>query len=194
MIKINPDWTLFLDRDGVINRRLPDDYVKRWSEFEFMPGAPEAIAMLSTLFGRIFVVTNQQGIGKGLMSTEDLQAIHQQMAQEIKRAGGRIDGIYFCPHLHTDGCNCRKPRPGMAWQALADFPAIDFSHAIMVGDTPGDIEFGHNVGMRAAFVAKPTELPPPHTNWQFPSLFNFAQYLICCQELGAHAKITSVAP
>ncbi len=174
MSSIDKTWTLFLDRDGVINRRLVDDYVKNWSEFQFEPRVPAAIAALAKVFGKIFIVTNQQGIGKGLMSETNLQHIHNQMIVEINRAGGRIDKIYFCPHLRTDHCNCRKPRIGMALQAKEDFPEIDFSRAIMVGDTPADIEFGKNAGMKTVFISE-EECSPPHTDWHFASLVNFAE-------------------
>lgn len=176
LIKLNKSWTLFLDRDGVINHRLMDDYVKNWSEFQFEPGVPEAIALFSKIFRRIFVVTNQQGIGKNIMSVDDLLNIHHKMRSEIEAAGGRIDKVYYCPHLRTDDCNCRKPRIGMALQAQSDFPEIDFSQSIMVGDTPSDIEFGKRAGMHTVFISK-EENSPPHTDWQFPSLHNFATHL-----------------
>ncbi len=170
------NWTLFLDRDGVINRRLVDDYVKSWSEFAFLSGVPEAIAHFSRRFARIVVVTNQQGIGKGLMTKADLQSIHHQMVLKIEQAGGRIDKVYFCPHHRQDDCACRKPRIGMAEQAKVDFPEIDFTKSIMIGDTPSDIEFGHRAGMRTVFVSK-TEHAPPHTDLQVASLADFANKL-----------------
>lgn len=174
--KIDKSWTLFLDRDGVINRRLLDDYVKSWSEFEFLPGVPEAIAGFSERFGRIVVVTNQQGIAKDLMTESDLQSIHNQMILEIQKVGGRIDKVYYCPHHRQDNCACRKPRIGMAEQAKADFPEIDFATSIMIGDTPSDIEFGKRAGMRTVFVST-TEHAPPHADLQVASLAVFADKL-----------------
>ena len=165
-----------MDRDGVINHRLKDDYVKNWSEFQFEPGVPEAIALFSNVFGRIFIVTNQQGIGKNIMTEDNLHDIHHKMVTEIEAAGGRIDKVYYCPHLRTEDCNCRKPRIGMALQAKENFPEIDFSRSIMVGDTPSDIEFGKRAGMRTVFISK-EENPPPHTDWQFQLLNDFARYL-----------------
>lgn len=160
----------------MINHRLKDDYVKNWSEFQFEPGVPEAIASFSKVFGRIFVVTNQQGIGKNIMIEDNLHDIHHKMVTEIEAAGGRIDKVYYCPHLRKEDCNCRKPRIGMALQAKENFPEIDFSRSIMVGDTPSDIEFGKRAGMRTVFISK-EENPPPYTDWQFQLLHDFARYL-----------------
>ncbi|MDX1940118.1 MAG: HAD family hydrolase [Saprospiraceae bacterium] len=172
-MNIDKSWTLFLDRDGVINHRLMEDYVKTWSEFQFLPGALDAIVYFSTLFGKIFVVTNQQGIAKGLMSEVDLQNIHQEMLNKINNAGGRIDKIYYCPHSRYDYCNCRKPRIGMALQAQKDFPDIDFNKSIMAGDTPSDIEFGKNAGMKKVFISQEQHVPP-YSDWHVKSLIDFA--------------------
>ena len=153
---IDKSWTLFLDRDGVINRRLLDDYVKRWDEFEFLPGVKEAIAKLSRIFGRVVIVSNQQGIGKGLMTEKDLDHIHSMMVHEIEEAGGRIDAIYHCPELKEKNPECRKPKPGMALQAQKDFPEIDFEKSVMIGDSESDIEFGKRLGMLTVFTKKLT--------------------------------------
>jgi len=146
------DWTLFLDRDGVINRRLIDDYVKKPEEFEFLPKVLESIAIFSKIFKHIFIVTNQQGIGKGLMSEADLEIIHRKMIQEIETKGGRIDKVYYCPDLASSNSKNRKPEIGMALQAQKDFPDIDFSKSLMVGDSKGDIKFGKNAGMITVFI------------------------------------------
>lgn len=146
-LNIDHSWSLFLDRDGVINKRLIDDYVKIPAEFEFLPGVPEAISKFSTIFGRIFVVTNQRGIARGLMTEDDLQIVHKLMLDDIKNAGGRIDKIYYCPHDRNQGCGCRKPDIGMALKAKQDYPEVDFSKAIMLGDSTSDIKFGENAGM-----------------------------------------------
>ncbi len=146
-LKIDRSWTLFLDRDGVINKRLIDDYVKNIGEFEFLPGTEKAIARFSKIFGKIFIVTNQRGIARGLMSVKDLEVINGFMLKKIEEAGGKIDKVYFCPHDRDENCGCRKPSPGMAFKARQEFPGIDFSKSIMVGDTDSDIEFGKNAGM-----------------------------------------------
>ena len=140
-------WTLFLDRDGVINHRIPGAYVRHWDEFEFMEDVPAAIASFSKIFGRIVVVTNQQGIGKGLMTAEQLVALHDKMYREIMKVGGRIDAVYFCPKLATENPICRKPETGMAYQAQRNFPEINFKKSVMVGDSLSDMGFGSKVGM-----------------------------------------------
>ena len=104
-LNINKDWTLFLDRDGVINKKLENDYVKHWIEFEFIEGTLDALKILNSIFGTIVVVTNQQGIGKGIYRTEDLELIHQNMLYEINYLGGRIDKVYFLSCLlYTSRC------------------------------------------------------------------------------------------
>ena len=140
-------WTLFLDRDGVINHRIPGAYVRHWEEFEFLENVPKAIAEFSKIFGRIVVVTNQQGIGKGLMTADELVALHDKMYREVMNAGGRIDAVYFCPKLATENPICRKPEAGMAYQAQRNFPSINFKKSVMVGDSLSDMGFGSKVGM-----------------------------------------------
>jgi len=146
------DWTLFLDRDGVINRRLVDDYVKKLEEFEFLPKVLKSIAIFSKAFKHIFIVTNQQGVGKGLMTEVDLEIIHKKMLEEIEAQGGRIDKVYHCPDLASSNSKNRKPEIGMALKAQKDFPDIEFSKSLMVGDSKGDIKFGKNAGMITVFI------------------------------------------
>ena len=105
--------TLFLDRDGVINKKLEGRYVRDFSEFEFMEGTIDAISKLTNKFNRIIIITNQQGIGKGIMSDADLNILHTKMEERIEQLGGKINKIYYCPHLEELDCLCRKPRPGM---------------------------------------------------------------------------------
>jgi len=144
--------TLFLDRDGVINRRLPGAYVADSKDFHFLPGVLAVMPQLAQLFHPIIVITNQQGIGKGLMSQADLDRIHSSMIQEVNQAGGRIDGIYTCPHLKTVNCSCRKPRPGLIEQALQDFPSIDLSKAILAGDSLSDLQLGAALGIPTIWI------------------------------------------
>ncbi len=152
-------WTLFLDRDGVINRCLIGDYVKNWSEFEFLEATLSAIPKLNSSFRRIVVVTNQQGVGKGLMSQSDLDLIHDKMLSEIQNAGGFLDKIYACTDLAIHNSLNRKPNIGMGLQAQQDFPDIDFRYAIMVGDTITDMQFGQGLGMRTVFVGDEAARP-----------------------------------
>lgn len=150
--ELDAGWTLFLDRDGVINKRKPGGYITRPEEFEFLPGVLEAFYRFDELFAYIIVVSNQQGVGKGLMSVEQLNKVNEYMKSSIENAHGRVDEIYVCTEL--DGFNswCRKPSPGMALQAKKDFPEIDFSKSIMVGDMESDIVFGKNLGMKTVFI------------------------------------------
>lgn len=149
---VDGTWALFLDRDGTINKRLHGRYVTDWDQFEFLEGAMEGISDLNPIFGTIALVTNQQGIGKGLMTHERLHDIHEQMMERIAANGGRIDEIYYCPHLAEDDPMCRKPNPGMAIQAATDFPDIIFTKSMMVGDTETDMEFGRRLGMVTVLI------------------------------------------
>ena len=174
--------TLFLDRDGVINRRTPGDYVKHPSEFVPETGAMQALGMLSPHFSHIVVVTNQAGVGKGVMNETDLAAVHQKMRTLAGVAGGRIDGIYYCPHRPDAGCACRKPATGMAMQARSEFPEIDFSRAWMVGDSASDMVFGKTLGMKTILINGKFEdtdaLDALSIDDRFDSLFDFARFFL----------------
>jgi histidinol-phosphate phosphatase family protein len=173
--------TLFLDRDGVINVRVPGEYVKTPDEFFPAEGMTDAIRMLSAHFDCIVVVTNQAGISKGLMTEEDLDLIHEKMKGLIAEAGGRIDGIYYCPHSSQAGCPCRKPASGMAWMAQIDFPEIEFEDAWLAGDSVADIEFGKRLGMRTVLIeGKPEETHLADTlgaDYRFRDLAAFAKFI-----------------
>ncbi len=140
--------TLFLDRDGVINKKLERRYVRNWQEFDFMPNALLAIKKLSNKFERIIVVTNQQGIGKAIMTIDELSVLHELMKKEIVENGGKIDKIYFCPHLEKENCDCRKPAIGMIKRAIKDFPTLNLKQTFLVGDSPSDIEAGERAGIK----------------------------------------------
>lgn len=152
MIKIDKNWTLFLDRDGVINERIPKGYVMEPDQLVLEVAVADAIAEFNQLFARVVVVTNQQGIGKGLMTTEQLDTVHEKLRSELAASGAYVDEIYYCPELADSGSKCRKPEGGMAMQAKADFPEIDFSKSIMVGDTITDLQFGKRLGMKTIFI------------------------------------------
>lgn len=153
MIKIDDTWSLFLDRDGVINHKIPNDYVKNYSELKFINGTLESLSKLSQLFKYIFIVTNQQGIGKGIMTVQDLETLHNKMLSDIEQHNAQIDKIYYCPELAIHNPNCRKPNIGMALQAKKDFPDIDFKKSVMVGDSISDMEFANNAGIeKAVFI------------------------------------------
>ncbi len=146
--EIDQSWTLFLDRDGVINVRKMGGYILSPSEFEFLPGVLEAIRFFTNKFHKIVVVTNQQGIAKGLMTECNLNDIHRYMCDEVLKNNGKIDACFFAPDLKSEINSLRKPNPGMAFLAKNEFPEIDFTKSIMVGDTDTDIIFGKNLGMK----------------------------------------------
>jgi histidinol-phosphate phosphatase family protein len=176
---IDPTWTLFLDRDGVINHEKKLDYILNWNEFKFYDGVKEALNILHQHFSIIVMVTNQKGVGKQLMTIDDLHYIHSNMIAEIETAGGRIDRIYHCSDLDDHSPN-RKPNAGMALQAKQHFPAIDFSKSIIVGNKPSDMKFGRNAGMHTVFVATTNpevEFPNPLIDLRFNDLLAFAQAL-----------------
>lgn len=169
--------TLFLDRDGVVNDEIRDGYVLRPDMFHFSEGVLAAMPLLAKHFDRILMVTNQRCIGRGLLSPEGLQEIHAQMLQQIEQHGGRIDRIYFCPDLDNSS-PCRKPATGMGLQAKQDFPEIDFSNAVMIGNTLGDMQFGKTLGMQTVFIpsTRPeTPFPHPLIDQRYQNLLQFAQ-------------------
>ncbi|HRI60771.1 MAG TPA: HAD family hydrolase [Saprospiraceae bacterium] len=175
---------LFLDRDGVINRRTPGDYVRTPDMFEPTEHLGEAMRLLSAYFGRIIVVTNQAGIGKGLMTEQDLVAVHHKMFELVNTAGGHIDRAFYCPHAKDAGCPCRKPATGMAWKALAEFPDIDFENAWLVGDSASDIRFGQALGMHTVLITgkseEEEELSAMKIDFRFDSLFQFSRFITNC--------------
>ena len=142
---IDRSWTLFIDRDGVINQEKKDDYIHTWEEFTFYEGVKEAMKKFNNTFGYIILVTNQRGIAKGVTKLENLDIIHRNMLQEIEEGGGRIDKIYFCPEMESEN---RKPNPGMGHLAMKDFPQIDITKTVMIGNTLSDMKFGRNLGVR----------------------------------------------
>ncbi|MEY4991480.1 MAG: hypothetical protein RI948_346 [Bacteroidota bacterium] len=150
--EIGPGWTLFLDRDGVINERIFDNYVLDWSAFRFTEGLLANAAKIGAAFSQIIVVTNQQCIAKGLLSPAALDAIHQKMCDELQKAGLHIDHVFAATEFKNGQDQRRKPSSKMAHEAQALFPAIDFQKSIMVGDTNTDIQFGQRLGMFTILV------------------------------------------
>jgi histidinol-phosphate phosphatase family protein len=124
-----------------------------------MTGVQDAIKKLSTLFGRIIIVSNQQGVGKGLMTNEDVESVHEHIMESIVKVGGKIDNIYFAPQLKSANSEFRKPNIGMALLAQKDFPDINFSKSIMVGDSMSDMEFGKKAGMKTVFILNGKPVP-----------------------------------
>ncbi|HET6994105.1 MAG TPA: HAD-IIIA family hydrolase [Chitinophagaceae bacterium] len=176
---IDKTWTLFIDRDGVINHEKKEEYIRNWGEFRFYEGVREAMKTFSNKFGKVIVISNQRGVGRQLMTEEDLSDIHRNMQDAIEKGGGRIDHIYYC--TSPDNKNiCRKPNPGMAFLAKKDFPGTDFSRSIMVGNKPSDMLFGRFAGIYTVFVktTNPDQaFPHPDIDLAFESLADFAKAL-----------------
>ncbi|MBI4770460.1 MAG: HAD-IIIA family hydrolase [Chloroflexi bacterium] len=141
---------IFLDRDGVIiENKL--DYVRQWSDVRFIPGALAALAGLAASRYLIVIVTNQAGVGHGHITLAEARAINQGVVAEIRRAGGRVDGAYLCPHRPQDGCECRKPRPGMLLHAARDL-GVDLSTSLLIGDAISDVQAALAAGVRPTLV------------------------------------------
>lgn len=169
---IDKSWTLFLDRDGVINDEKVGSYITRWEDFRFYDGVLEALSVFSEKFGRIFIVTNQRGVSKRLMTEQDLKDIHLNMLGIIGLNGGRIDKIYYCIDMEAES-SYRKPNTGMGLQAKKDFPEIEFNRSLMIGNTMNDMIFGKKLGMYTFFISsnRPAPvLPDATTDAVFPSL------------------------
>lgn len=140
---------VFFDRDGVINKLLPGQYVTSTHEFQILPGALEAISKILALTKRTFVVTNQQGIGKKIMSTDQLQTVHDYLQSELSKISEhQFDAMYFAPQLEAQQSKFRKPNIGMALQAQTDFPEVDFGNSLMFGDSRSDYLFAKKAGMK----------------------------------------------
>ena len=176
---IDKSWTLFLDRDGVINHDKVGSYIFSPDEFKFYDDVPDALKMLAGKFGKIIIATNQRGVGRGMMSLQDLHAIHQKMQSGVESAGGRIDEIFYATSIDNDD-PLRKPNPGMAVRAKDRFPEIDFSRSVMVGNNISDMQFGRNAGMYTIFLTTTSAgvtLPHPEIDLIFNSLPDFAKAL-----------------
>lgn len=144
---------IFLDRDGVLNRKKPEGhYVTRWSEFEMLPGVPEALARLKQSGATLIVVTNQSGISKGVYTLEDVAQIHGELNRTLAPLGAAIDAFFVCPHYKNDGCNCRKPKTGLFEQALAQFPQANAANSVVIGDSISDIEAAKALGWPSIFI------------------------------------------
>ncbi|MBR5256273.1 MAG: HAD-IIIA family hydrolase [Bacteroidales bacterium] len=138
--------TLFLDRDGVINRWIPGDYVRAWDQFVFLPGILECLRAWAGKFKHIFIVSNQRGVGKGKMTQEELDTVHERMLEEIRQADGRIDGILVCTSVEESDPR-RKPNTGLFEEACHAYPDITAERSLMLGDSHYDRDFARNCGM-----------------------------------------------
>ena len=167
-------WTVFLDRDGTLNEKAPEgDYVKSPGELRMLPGAAEAVARLNAAGLRTILVTNQRGVARGLMSAEDVEAVHARLAGELAAHRAHLDGVFVCPH-ETGACTCRKPGIGLFEQARDADPGIDFARSVMVGDAPSDMEAGRAAGMVTVAIGERAG-PADHTA---PSLAGAVAWIV----------------
>jgi D-glycero-D-manno-heptose 1,7-bisphosphate phosphatase len=144
---------VFLDRDGVINRKAPEGrYIAHWSDFQWLPGAATAIAALNRAGLRVIVVSNQRGVALGQYTPADVDALHAAVQHHLQSYGAYIDAFYFCPH-DKDQCDCRKPRPGLFLRAFRDYPEVSAAKSLLIGDSLSDIEAARNLGMRSIFIS-----------------------------------------
>jgi D-glycero-alpha-D-manno-heptose 1-phosphate guanylyltransferase len=176
---VDGNWSLFLDRDGVINEDKPGSYIFSTDEFVFMEGGPGLFKTLGERFKHIFVATNQRGVGRGLMTEETLLEILHKMKTEIVNAGGKMDAMYYATAVNNDD-QLRKPNPGMALRAKAEFPDTDLQRSIMIGNNISDMQFGRAAGMFTIFLTttnKEIRLPHPDIDLIFNSLQDFVKAL-----------------
>lgn len=174
---------VFLDRDGVINHDSPD-YIRRWSDVRFIPGSLSAVRMLNDAGFAVIVVTNQSAVHRGLISPVELDRIHRNMKRAAAAAGGCITDVFFCPHLPEEGCDCRKPRPGLIRRARNKYP-IDLEKSYMVGDRTTDIECARRAGCGGSVLvsagntaAFPGVDEGPHPDMTVVNLAEAARWII----------------
>jgi histidinol-phosphate phosphatase family protein len=169
---ITDSFSLFLDRDGVLNEEIPNDYVRQPEQLVFYPGVLHALQQVRPWAKRMIVVTNQRGVGRGWMTESDLQAVHLRLEQELAHVNVALDGIFYCTDVDSTS-GCRKPNTGMGIAAQQRFPDIVFQRSIMIGNSISDMEFGRNLGMCTVFLqtTKPQyNESHPAIDLAFPSL------------------------
>jgi D-glycero-D-manno-heptose 1,7-bisphosphate phosphatase len=143
---------VFLDRDGVLNRKMPEGaYVTDWAQFQWLTGADEAITRMNRAGVTVILVTNQRGIALGLYTHAQLEHIHANLQRHLARQGARLDAIYYCPHNHGE-CHCRKPDVGLFEQAMQQFPQANAHNSMVIGDSLSDIQAGQRLGMKTVFI------------------------------------------
>jgi len=172
---------VFLDRDGVINRKRPEgQYVTRWGEMQFLPSVPEAIALLTQAGFCVLTVTNQRCVAKGLLTADELESIHKRMCQELAAAGAVITEVYYCPHENQPPCGCRKPSPGMLLLAAREHE-INLKTSWMIGDSDIDVEAGRNAGCRTVRIAGTDGVGKGVVDLLAPSLLDAVHQLLAFQ-------------
>jgi D-glycero-D-manno-heptose 1,7-bisphosphate phosphatase len=179
---------VLLDRDGVINQRIVGGYVTCWEQFIFLPGALQALRLLTEKNFQLIVVSNQAGVGKGLMTAADLQEITCKFVKEAEAHGGRICSVYYCNHRAEDNCPCRKPKPGLLLKAQAEHH-FTFADTFLIGDSESDLLAAHAVGCPAIMVSNTTTASfaalPHAPQATVPDLLAAATYLVTCETMGS---------
>jgi histidinol-phosphate phosphatase family protein len=159
---------IFIDRDGVINRDpggwTKHNYVTKWDEFFFIDGSIEALKRLKEAGYKIYLISNQGGIGRGYFTQKDLDEINRKMLAEIKKGSGKIDQLYYCPHHEGDNCECRKPKTGLIEKAIRS-KEVDLKNTFIIGDTLRDIEAGKRMGMKTILVLSGKASLSETENW-----------------------------
>jgi len=182
---------VFLDRDGVINRKAPEgEYVTCWEEMVFLPGVAGAIASFRQAGFGVIVVSNQRCVAKGLLKTSELEALHRRMREKLAAEGGVIDAVYYCPHDNQPACHCRKPAPGMLLQAAAE-RRIDLSESWMIGDSCIDVEAGRAAGCRTVRVQDPDEPGDDRADLTARSLADAADQILKIGDLSEASLLSS---
>jgi len=177
---------ILLDRDGVINRRIVNGYVTSWEQFEFLPRALDALRLLSEHDFKIIVVSNQAGVSKGLMSSDVLNELTRLFLKEVANNGGCIQGVYYCPHQEQDGCNCRKPKPGLLKAAQRDHHFV-FTDTFLIGDSQRDLMAALQVGCPAILIEPAgtnldAQESPSSSDARFPDLYAAAQFILSLRD------------
>ena len=180
---------VLLDRDGVINEDRPD-YVRRWEEFRFLPRSLSALAALGRLGLRLAVVTNQSAVGRGLLAPDTLDEIHRRMLAHCARSGAAIQGVFACPHAPWDGCRCRKPRPGLLFEAMAALGEPP-ERCVVIGDSHEDLRAAEAAGVSFVLVRTGRgEETLRHSDCRTrPPLFVARDLWEACQALSAHLEL-----
>jgi len=177
---------VFLDRDGVINQYPGDTkYVNNWGEFKFIPGSIEGIKKLNSCGFKLYVVSNQAGVSKGLYSQEDLDEINENMLKELKVQGTKIDGIHYCTHSKGDNCDCRKPKAGLLRQAVLN-SGMTFKSSFLVGDSFMDMEAARCFGAKTLLVLSGKEKASNRDQWEFEPDYVFADLKSAADYLCTH--------
>ena len=179
---------VFLDRDGVINRKAPKGlYITSWEDMEFLPGVVEAIALLNQAGFRVVVVTNQRCVAKGLLTVVELERMHQNMLALFAAQGAVLDGVYYCPHEKNPACECRKPAPGMLLQAARD-QQIELSDSWMIGDSEIDMRAGQSAGCQTAYLGPESEAAATGADLCAPSLLDATHQILRASDIGTSRR------